>query len=208
MALHSVLKEVLFVMVMNVRKNRIAELRAQKNMSQAKLANELGVGTQTISNWENGRRTPDIGALYKLSEILDASIDDILGNNPKGKKSIIGKITEPWEEVFALIKEIKETRSITAQRIKELRLNNGISETAMAQLLNNSDYEKIENGETGARLIELIKIAELYNVSLDYLAGRTDNPAGMYAGEPKQGDIGQRLFILEETIREMRGKDE
>ena len=64
-----------------MNKNRIAQLRNAKDLSQSQLADLMKVGKQTIANWENGRREPEIKLLYKLSEIFDTSIDYILCNS-------------------------------------------------------------------------------------------------------------------------------
>lgn len=61
--------------------NKIAQLRSAKGISQPQLAAFMGVGKQTIANWENGRREPDLQSLYKLSEYFDTTIDYILNNS-------------------------------------------------------------------------------------------------------------------------------
>jgi transcriptional regulator with XRE-family HTH domain len=38
-----------------------------------------------------------------------------------------------------------------------------------------------ESGKKRPDLVNLVKLADLYNVSLDYLMGRTDNPAPVTA---------------------------
>jgi len=63
-----------------ILRNKIAKLRNSKGLSQAELAKLLNVGKQTIANWENGRREPNIDNLCTLSNIFDVSIDYILNN--------------------------------------------------------------------------------------------------------------------------------
>ncbi len=57
----------------------LANLRKELNMSQAELAEKLGVSQQTISKYERGTREPDNETLAKLAEIFDCSIDYLLG---------------------------------------------------------------------------------------------------------------------------------
>lgn len=57
----------------------MANLRKELNMSQAELAEKLGVSQQTISKYERGTREPDNETLAKLAEIFDCSIDYLLG---------------------------------------------------------------------------------------------------------------------------------
>lgn len=52
--------------------------RIEKNLTQQELANQLNVTDKAISNWETGRRLPDISLLVDLSEKLDISIQDLL----------------------------------------------------------------------------------------------------------------------------------
>lgn len=59
----------------------MANLRKELNMSQAELAEKLGVSQQTISKYERGTREPDNETLAKLAEIFDCSIDYLLGRS-------------------------------------------------------------------------------------------------------------------------------
>lgn len=63
------------------------------------------------------------------------------------------------------------------KRIKDLREDSDKNQSEIAKYLNTTPqyYGKYENGERELPFSRAIKIAEYYNVSLDYLAGRTDN---------------------------------
>ncbi len=54
----------------------ICELRKEKNMTQKKLADKLGVTDRAISNWENGRRLPDYSVLRDLCQELGISLNE------------------------------------------------------------------------------------------------------------------------------------
>lgn len=60
-------------------KDRLKELRTEKELSQTKLAEKLGVDFRTISNWENGVRKPDIDTLLEIAKFFDVSADYLLG---------------------------------------------------------------------------------------------------------------------------------
>ncbi|GHV09532.1 hypothetical protein FACS1894217_13990 [Clostridia bacterium] len=66
--------------VIDVSKNRIAQLRNAHGISQTQLADIMKVGKQTIANWENHRREPTIESLYELSAYFNTSIDYIMCN--------------------------------------------------------------------------------------------------------------------------------
>lgn len=63
-------------------------------------------------------------------------------------------------------------------RIKELRKSRKISQLKMALDLNTNQntISRYETGEREPGIRELIKIADYFNVSIDYLVGRTDDP--------------------------------
>lgn len=65
----------------------ISKLRKENNMTQHVLAEKLNVTDRTISNWETGRRLPDISILKELSVIFSVTIDEIIyGKKLKKKK--------------------------------------------------------------------------------------------------------------------------
>ena len=63
-------------------------------------------------------------------------------------------------------------------RLKELRKNRKISQIKLAMELNLSQnsISRYETGEREADYDTLVAIADYFNVSVDYLLGRTDNP--------------------------------
>lgn len=63
-------------------------------------------------------------------------------------------------------------------RLKEIRKQNGISQLKLALDLNMSQntISRYETGEREPGINELIKIADYFNVSVDYLLERTNNP--------------------------------
>ncbi len=58
-------------------KNRIAELRKNRHMTQQDLADLLGVTRQTIISLEGGRYNPSIILAFKLARMFDMHIEDI-----------------------------------------------------------------------------------------------------------------------------------
>ncbi len=61
-------------------------------------------------------------------------------------------------------------------RIKDLREDNDLTQNQIAKILmcDQSLYSKYERGERDIPLKLLIILSEYYNVSLDYLVGRTN----------------------------------
>lgn len=57
--------------------NRIRELRAIKRISQAELADELGVSRQTINALETGKYDPSLPLAFKISKLFGQRIEEI-----------------------------------------------------------------------------------------------------------------------------------
>ena len=58
--------------------NQIALLRKEKGLTGEKFAELLGVSSQAISKWENGKCLPETALLPLISETLETTIDSIL----------------------------------------------------------------------------------------------------------------------------------
>ena len=65
------------------------------------------------------------------------------------------------------------------QRLMELRKRKRLSQQALATALdmNQNSISRYETGEREADYKTLIAFADFFNVSIDYLLERTDNPA-------------------------------
>ena len=63
------------------------------------------------------------------------------------------------------------------QRLRNLREDSDMNQTQFAKYLGMSQtgYSKYETGENDIPTDVLIKLAKLYNTSIDYLLGQTDN---------------------------------
>ena len=63
-------------------------------------------------------------------------------------------------------------------RIRSLREDKDLTQTKIAQYLKMSQtgYSKYETGENDVTTAILIKLADFYDVSVDYILNRTDNP--------------------------------
>lgn len=60
--------------------------------------------------------------------------------------------------------------------LKVARIAAGLTQEQVALIINSAQYQiyKYEAGKQDITLGKALQLAELYNVSLDYLAGRTD----------------------------------
>ena len=57
--------------------NRLKVLRAERNWSQAELADQLGVSRQTVNALETGRYDPSLPLAFKIARVFDQAIEAI-----------------------------------------------------------------------------------------------------------------------------------
>lgn len=55
----------------------IAEKRKLQNMTQAQLAEKIGVSDRAVSKWERGLSMPDVSKYEELCELLEVSINEL-----------------------------------------------------------------------------------------------------------------------------------
>lgn len=67
---------------------QIKTRRQDLNMTQEMLAKELHVGRTTVSNWEIGRNYPDLQLIVSISNVLNLSLDTLLGKESEIVKEI------------------------------------------------------------------------------------------------------------------------
>ena len=59
----------------------IRELREKSRMTQARLAEKLGVSDKTVSKWETGKGYPDITLLEPIAEVFKISVTELISGN-------------------------------------------------------------------------------------------------------------------------------
>lgn len=64
-------------------KDRIAGIRKYKGLTQAELAQKIGMTTRAIQNYESGNRIPKSAVLEKIAEGLGVTIDDLASEDDK-----------------------------------------------------------------------------------------------------------------------------
>ena len=82
---------------------QIKALRKQRNLSQSRLAEELGVSFQAVSNWERGAAPPDLENLVQLAACFGVLVDDLL--RPQGDAVYLGIDGGGTKTEFVVINE-------------------------------------------------------------------------------------------------------
>lgn len=58
-------------------KNRLRALRAERDWSQARLAEELGVSRQTVNAIETGRYDPSLPLAFRIARLFELRIEEM-----------------------------------------------------------------------------------------------------------------------------------
>jgi len=66
----------------------IKSLREQRNLTQAELAERIGVSSKTVSKWETGKGLPDICLLQPLAQALGISVIELMNGEHIINKNI------------------------------------------------------------------------------------------------------------------------
>ena len=60
---------------------RLKELRKQAHLTQVEFAKRLGIGQSSYADWERGKKKPTQENLVKIAQVLNVSIDYLVGNS-------------------------------------------------------------------------------------------------------------------------------
>ena len=123
--------------------NRLKELRKEKALTQADLAELLEVTKMTISNWENGVSSIKSDRLKKLCEIFDVDVPYLLGyNTVKNETDIKASVLD---EALEKLRTINNMISVESDEGPNMWTVGFL--TAMAALENFKKEIELEGGQ-------------------------------------------------------------
>jgi len=138
---------------------RLKDLRRKSRVKQTDIAEHLGLLPRAIRFYESNEREPSQENLIKLANYFNVSLDYLVGrsDNP---------------EVAGY------TRTKFAERLETLRIKKDISQRTIAEYIeiHERTYQMYENDKREPSQEDLIKLANYFNVSSDYLLGISDKP--------------------------------
>ena len=79
-------------------------------------------------------------------------------------------------------------------RLRDLREDNDISQAECAKIgyISKNSYIRYENGERNPPLDVIVTYAKFYNVSIDYIAGLTNDKGGLHNNVQSKYNITQK----------------
>lgn len=103
---------------------RLTDALTHSGKKQKGIAEELKVSEQTISSYKHGGKIPSLDTVVNLAEILNVSLDWLVGLPNKDKKGKNSKF-ETLEDVVSCLEEIGERMELTTsiEVVEERNLN-------------------------------------------------------------------------------------
>lgn len=71
--------------------NRMREIRKSRQMTMKELGKAVGVAESTISLYETGKHDPDLLTVGRIADVLDVSVDALLGREENEKDLPVGE---------------------------------------------------------------------------------------------------------------------
>lgn len=87
----------------------ISERRKAAKLTQAQLAEKLGITDRAVSKWENGKSMPDSSIMLDLCEALDISVNDLLCGEVVSMKNYNDKLEK---NLLDMAKEVEQKNKI------------------------------------------------------------------------------------------------
>lgn len=92
--------------------NFIAAMRKEKGLTQAQLAERLGVSNKTVSRWETGKNMPDYAILEELTGELGITVNELIRGERIIKDDIIREYDHNLVNVLKEYKRMKRAKNI------------------------------------------------------------------------------------------------
>ena len=139
--------------------NNLKDCREDLDMTQEKLGSIFNVKRKTISSWESNHRTIPFNKLIKFCDLYDYSLDYTVGFIRRNIR--YGKI--------------KTSKIMIGENLKEIRKDLNVTQNTLSKkcCISQSTYSAYENGKNLISTITIYTICITYNISMDYIVGRT-----------------------------------
>lgn len=168
---------------------RTADFRRNQGLSQADLADKLGVTAQAVSKWETGATLPDIELLLELSKLFGVSVNELLEDN-----SLISKLAvRPFEtkEHIACFVPLMDTDPEWAAWERDMQQEGWIDRNWRTAWGQSGGWPDQQDNNRLEKLKTAGKIAQHGGVILEIGAG----PGGGYMPYVLQSDQSAQIIV-------------
>mgnify|MGYP001775075644 FL=1 len=118
--------------------NFIGKKRKELNLTQAQLAEKLGVSNKTVSKWENGKCMPDYGVIQPLCTELGVTVSELMDGEEQAPDSIRAY---DGEQILDLLKRTQALESQRETLVGIILIVMGMALGAMSFTLGGSDVK-------------------------------------------------------------------
>ena len=167
--------------------NNIRIIRKSKNLNMKQLGQLIGTSESAISQYETGKRQPDPATLIKLAEVLETSVDFLLGReitdsnlSPMEKPltygakiRVLGKVPAgvPIEAIECIIDEVEISKEMSEDGYEYLGLL--VSGDSMYPEYLDGDIVIIRRQETAETGDDVVAYVNGYDATLKRLQRMT-----------------------------------
>ncbi|AHK18498.1 XRE family transcriptional regulator [Yersinia similis] len=99
-------KDEIFIKQLGIR---IAKARKKQQLTQQQLADQLGIAQQTMAHYEGGRLKISVALLPQLTQILNQTLDELLGL-PAAKRTGKRGPASRLEQQIKIISQLPKTK--------------------------------------------------------------------------------------------------
>lgn len=141
--------------------NNLKFCREELEMTQTELGYIFGVSDSAVRSWENAHDSIPLPKLIKFCNIYDYSLDFVVGLTRKNIK--YGKFETNKNKIGEKLKELRKSLNISQQALSD--------ECKISQ----TTYSGYETGHYLINTTNLYYICKTYNISMDWVLGRSEN---------------------------------
>lgn len=135
---------------------RLADLFFENKLNAIMVAQAIGVSKSTVYRYLNAERMPGVEMLTKLADYFGCTLGFLIGADHENYATNFGKCPPFSERLRSLLKEYRVTKY-------KLTRATGIPESIVYTW---------QNGQSQPNIESVIKLAEYFNCSVDYILGR------------------------------------
>lgn len=136
----------------------LSELLLLHTITPSTLARAIGCGKGTISRYQSGQKAPSLTMLVRMAEYFQCSTDYLLGLETELYTRAFKPCPPFQERLPVFCKELKITKY-------QIEHKANIAQSAIYKWQNGTGEPSVES---------LVKIAETFGCSIDFILGRSD----------------------------------
>ena len=121
----------------------IARKRKAQNLTQERLAEQLGVSNKTVSKWENGKCMPDYSIIQKLCDALHVTLPELMGGEDAAEDSV--RVYDD-EQILDLLRRTQELERQKGILYGIALITLGIASSALSTTTGGADVQDFISG--------------------------------------------------------------